>query len=199
MATTAYNRLFNTRITHTFYEKGIGNKDIGVFPTEETALAMKNSNMLFRNDDQGFRVLYKANPNGTAFIPFSNVNLVFGLQLLTLTSFPNFTNLDESPTRKYAAGKILYFTNKSAVTVNSLAYSLIDYLRPSSFTYDFPQTAPVPQDPANTGVLVIKDAANNIVTPAPPPASTGLVSDQNGKFHYPVDFTKMPKGLYKFE
>jgi hypothetical protein len=200
MAGTSYNKLFNTRITHTFYEKGIAKKDIGVFPTEETATTMKNANMLFRMDDQGFRVLYKAQSNGDAFIPFSNLSLVFGLKLLNLTEFPNFTDLNDTVNSKtYTAGKILYFTNRASTIATNLVYSLIDQLKPSSFTYQFPQTAPVPGDTGNTGTIVIKDSANNVVTPAPPPASTGIVSDQNGKFNYPVDFTKMPKGLYTFE
>ncbi|MGZ4118487.1 MAG: hypothetical protein ACXVPY_13440 [Bacteroidia bacterium] len=195
----SYQKLFNTRITHTFYEGGISKNDLAVIPTATTALAMKNSNMLFRNDEEGFRVLYKADDSGNAFIDFKNVRLVFGLQLVNVTSFLNFTNLDDSINSKtYSAGKILYFKNfdNSLNTQGSnLFYSLIDYLRPVVFTYQFPQTASGPSD---LGYIIIKDQAGNVVTPVYPP-STSIIPDNNSGYTYPIDFTKMPKGLYKFE
>jgi hypothetical protein len=200
MAETAditYSRLFNTRITHTFYEGGISQNDLAVVPTNETMLAMKNSKMLFRQDDEGFRILYKSDSLGTAFISFSNVRLVFSLQLLNVMEFLNFTNLDDVVNiNPYSAGKILYFTNIGSTNVNDLSYSLIDYLRPVTFTYQFPQTAILPA--IDYGNIIIKDQIGNIVTPVYP-VPTNIVPDTSNHYSYPIDFTKLPKGLYKFE
>jgi len=195
MAGISYRRLFNTRILHTFYEEGVSKKDLAVIPLDSTASTMKNSNLLFRADEEGFRVLYKAEElSGSPFIAFGNVNLVFALQLLNVNEFLNFTNLGAGA-KTYVAGKIIYFTNRGGVTVNNLSYSLIDYLRPTSFTYQFPQTATGPTDTAN---IIIKDLAGNVVTPIYPP-STLILPDENNKYNYPIDLSKLPKGLYKFD
>ncbi|MFL5764148.1 MAG: hypothetical protein ACJ77K_09420 [Bacteroidia bacterium] len=199
MAGIAYIKLFNALFKHTFYESGISKKDLSVIPTAATADALKNSNMLFRKDDGGFRVLYKGDPiTAVPFIPFDNVRLTFVLQLLNPVEFMNFSDLTDnsvSPPKKYGPGKILYFNNLGTGTASDLNYSLIDYLRPTSFTYRFPQTATGLGDTAN---IIIKDQAGNIVTPLSPP-STLIVPDDNNKYHYPIDFTKLPKGLYTFD
>ena len=92
-----YNRLFNARIAHTFYVSGISKNDLAVVPTSGTLKAMKNSGMLFRMDNEGFRVLYKVTGNtdedGSPFINFTNVPLVFALQLINTNEFLNFTDL----------------------------------------------------------------------------------------------------------
>lgn len=193
----SYQRLFNTKIVHNFYEHSVSKKDLAVVPTVSTGIAMKNSNMLFRNDEGGFRVLYKADEDGDPFIDFRNVRLTFTLQLLNVNEFLNFTNLDDG-SKEYAAGKILYFNNIGSITTSVLDYSLIDYLRPVTFTYTFPMTAKTTPNPVDLGNIIIKDQAGNVVTPDYP-ASTGITADENGNYKYPIDFTKLPKGLYKFE
>src|SRR6218665_1121996 len=93
----SYKRLFNTKVVHDFYVDSISKKDLAVAPTVSTGIAMKNNNMLFRSDESGFRVLYKADDAGDPFIDFSNVRLTFTVQLLNVNEFLNFTNLDDAP------------------------------------------------------------------------------------------------------
>ena len=199
MGTTAYNRLFNIQVVHNFYVDNVSKKDLAFAPTRSTIIAMKNSNMLFRNEEGGFRVLYKVDDTNAPFINFSNVRLVFALQLLNINEFFNFSDLNDTVNMKnYSAGKILYFTNIGNTGINDLSYSLIDYLRPVTFTYQFPQTAIAPNPSTDFANIIIKDQGNNPVTPVYPP-STGIAPDASNQYHYPIDFTKLPKGLYKFE
>ncbi|MCW3084470.1 MAG: hypothetical protein JWP12_1836 [Bacteroidetes bacterium] len=191
MAGIAYNKLFSTQIVHDFYADNLSKRDLAVVPTTSTNLAMKNNNMLFRNDASGFRVLYKADSAGAAFVNFSNVRLVFAVQLLNLTQFLNFTNLGDG-VLNYTAGKILYFTNRGSVTTSNLTYSLLDFLRPATFTYQFPQTT------GTVGYIKITNDANVDVTPVTPDPNT-ILPDASNRFFYPVDLSKLPKGLYKFE
>ena len=191
MAGIAYNKLFNTQIVHDFYADNLSKRDLAVVPTTSTNLAMKNNNMLFRADGSGFRVLYKADSTGAAFVNFSNLRLVFAVQLLNLTQFLNFTDLRDG-VLNYTAGKILYFTNKGSVTTSDLTYSLLDFLRPAIFTYQFPQTT------GTVGQITITNDANVDVTPITPDPHT-IMPDASNRFFYPVDLSKLPKGLYKFE
>lgn len=191
MSGLSYTRLFNVQILHNYYADGISRKDLAVLPTAGTALAMKNSSMVFRSGDGGFRVLYKADDTGAPFIDFKNVRLVFTVQLVNINEFMNFTNLDDV-TSAYTAGKILYFTNRGNVKTSELTYSLLDYLRPASFTYQFPQAT------GTTGHLKITNDAGADVTPVSPDPDA-VMPDAANRFFYPVDFTKLPKGLYKFE
>jgi hypothetical protein len=189
MAAVTYRRLFNTRIEHDFYVSGIS-KDLAVFSTSETEGAMKNSKMQFRVDETGFRVLYRVDESNAPFIDFKDVRLVFGLQIKNVTEFLNITTMLPG----YGAGKVVYFNNlNNTETVSLLNVSLIDAVRPPVFTYEFPITA---TNPGQTGTITVTDQNNNNVTLPPP--FTGLVQDSQGRFFYPIDFTKLPKGLYTF-
>jgi hypothetical protein len=189
MAGIAYKRLFNLPVKHNFYVDNLSKKDLVFVPTASTALVMKNANMLFRNDESGFRVLYKTDGSAAAFISFTNARLVFSMQLINPTEFLNVTEL-----LNYTSSKILYFTNRGSITTSALNYSLIDYLRPASFTYTFPQTATGITD---LGSIVITDQAGNIVTPAfPSPIS--IKPNAANQYEYPIDFSLLPRGLYTF-
>lgn len=194
MAGFSYRRLFNTQITHEYYVSGISKKDLAITPTTGAVQLMKNAGMLYRNDESGFRVMYKANDDATPFVNYSNVRLVFAMQLLNITEFLNFTDLKDNDDRQYTAGRILYFTNKHDLAGPSLNYALIDYLRPAMFTYEFPQW-----DGSGTvgSIRIYNDDGNN-VTPAYPDPDN-ILPDDNNHFYYPIDFSKMPKGLYHFQ
>lgn len=189
MAGFNYNRLFNARMVHPFFVSGISKKDLAVLPTRSTAIAMKNSNLLFKKDDEGFRVLYKvkgnSNDDGVPFVPFTNVPLTFAVQLINTNEFLNFTNLTG-----YTPGKLLYFTNRANPVTSVLTLQFLDLLRPSVFTYQFPQIASGPSD---TGTILIKNQAGATVVPLTNVAPSGT------SYFYPVDFSLFPKGLYSFE
>jgi hypothetical protein len=191
MISTVYKKLFNTVIAHDFYVDNISKTDLAVVPTQETMQVMKNNNMLFRTSTDGFRVFYRVETGDTSFVDFSNLRMVFAVQLKNIAGFLNFTNLNDGPTNLYKAGKIVYFTNIGSETTNELTYDLLDYLRPAMFTYQFPQTT------GASGKITITGPDNTDVTPAYPNPNAVPKTSSN-TFVYPVDFTGMPKGIYKF-
>lgn len=189
---TAFKKLFNTQVLHDFYADGKSRNDLAAFPTEETSLIMKNNGMLFRSLNSSINVLYTTADNaGNPFVPFNNLNLVFALQLVNINEFLNFTDLSG-----YTPEKLLYFTNHKTPTsplLNDLDFSLLDYLRPSSFTYVFPQTAA-----SGSGQIVITNEGGDDVTPLYPDP-LNVTPDPTGHFLYPIDFTSLPKGIYNFQ
>jgi len=193
MTGLSYNRLFNAQVVHDFYVDNISRKDLAFAPTGSTSMVMKNNNMIFRNDESGFRVLYKADETDAPFIDFENVRLVFAVQLKNIPGFLNFTKL-----AGYKPGKILYFTNIASPATSMINYSLLDYLRPVTFTYTFPQNAVSALD---FGHIRISNEEGADVTPASPPNPDpdALVPNASLGLSYPVDLRGMPKGVYKFE
>ena len=192
MAGVNYIRLFNTRLEHTFYVDGI-TKDLQVTPTSETMRAMKNSNMLFKADDTGFRVLYRVDDLGAPFIDFKDVKLVFGVTLKNVTEFLNITTL--TTLSGYAPDKIMYIKNTPGATTASLAISFLDYLKSAIFNYEFPQDA---VNAGDNGSIVITNSQGNIVTPSFPDP-TQVKANSAKKWIYPIDFSNMPGGLYTFQ
>ena len=191
-----YKRLFNIAITHDFYTDGIS-RDFDIVPVPGTRSIMKNNRLLFRNDNTGFRVLYQNDP-GTddPFIAFptGGFELRFAMSLKNVNSFQNITILSESGGKKFESGNLIYLTN-TVPTQTELDYSIIDGLKPSSFTYRFPQTGGGPTD---TGHIVIKNENGDDVTPVYPDPDN-VKADTNGDFYYPIDFGLLPPGLYNFE
>jgi hypothetical protein len=192
MAGANYTRLFNTRLEHDFYVSGI-TKDLSVIPTSETVLSMKNSNMLFKMDDTGFRVLYRIDETGNPFIDFTDVKLVFGVQIKNINEFSNITKWASLP--GYAADKMPYFSNIGNLTTPALALSFLDFLKPAKFNYEFPQTA---ANAGDNGSITITNSQGNIVTPSFPDP-TQVKANGSKKWIYPIDFSNMPRGLYEFE
>jgi hypothetical protein len=190
MAGVNYTRLFNTRLEHTFYTGGI-TKDLQIIPTSETLHSMKDANMMFKNDDTGFRVLYRVDDSNDPFIDFKNVKLVFGVQVKNATEFSNITSLSTIP--GYSADKIMYISNMASVTTRNLAITFLDYLKSAIFNYAFPQTG-ISTDTAT--ISIFKDGAD--VTPSFPDPSM-VKANTAGEFSYPIDFSNKPKGLYEFK
>lgn len=191
VASVAYSKLFSMEILHTFYTSGISKRDFAVVPTMDTMQVMKDSNIMFRATDEASVLFYKTTGNaGASFINFSNLRLIFSLNLLNINEFFNFTDLGT-----YSAGKVLYFTNLNAVTNTNLTLTVLDGLRPAIFNYEFPQTATAGTD---TGHIKITNQTGADVTPLTPDPDT-IKPDNQNRFFYPIDFSKLPKGLYNFE
>ena len=75
-----------------------------------------------------------------------------------------------------------------------MTLQFLDFLRPSVFTYQFPQIAGGPSD---IGSIVITNQTGADVTPAYP-VPTNVVPVGTSYF-YPIDFSSLPKGLYNFQ
>lgn len=192
MTSVTYNKLFNVRVRNSFYADANGKNDFAVAPTLPCAQAMRNGNMVFKPDNEGFRVYYKVDGSGNPFVNINNSRLIFGVQLVNTAGFLNYTDLNVGG-NVYASGKFVYFTNKSAPATSLLSYSLLDQLRPSVFTYQFPT-----QTTAGTGHIIIKNENDVVVTPTYPNPNT-ITPDAAKRYFYPIDFSAMPAGLYKFE
>lgn len=188
-----FKKLFNIEILHDYYTDGIC-RDFEVFPLALTNQLMQNNRLMFKNDNKGFRVLYRSEPGSEVpFIAFSDFDLKFGLKLKSRGSFENITNLNDTVDGKeYDAGNILFFKNTTQDAV-PLDYDILDALQPSSFTYRFIQTA----SPGDNGVITISNEAGADVTPTYPDPSA-VKADADGNLFYPIDFSKMPAGQYKF-
>ncbi len=192
MASVNYIKLFNTRLEHDFYVSGI-TKDLEITPTIETRLAMKNSNMLYRADDTGFRVLYRVDDSGNPFVDFKDVKLVFGATHKNATEFLNITKL--TALSGYAPDKVLYFYNIGSEGSTNLNFAFLDFLKSAIFNYEFPQNA---ANAGDNGSIIIKNSVGNVVTPSFPDP-TQVKANTALKWIYPIDFSNMPSGLYEFE
>lgn len=192
MTGVTYNKLFNVRVRNSFYANANGKNDFAIAPTQPAQQAMRNGNMVFKLDDEGFRIYYKVDSLGNPFVNINNTRLIFGAQLINTAGFLNYTDLTIGG-NAYGSGKLVYFTNKTAPANSLLSCSVLDQLRPSVFTYQFP-----PQLTAGTGHIVIKNENDVVVTPASPDPNT-IAPDAARQYFYPIDFSGMPPGLYKFE
>lgn len=146
MITINYNRLFNLRLAHNYYEGGKG-RGIVLEPTRDTLAKLGGGNMLFKRLPYGITVLYRALADEvTPMVAFdSDTTFTFSLKVENKAEFLNITNLDEpSPsTTKYRSGNLLYFSNDPASasidpeSPEVITHQLLDSLRNKLFTYNF--------------------------------------------------------------
>ncbi|MGD9928909.1 MAG: hypothetical protein AB7U05_02725 [Mangrovibacterium sp.] len=200
----SYQRLFNLTVGHTYFKDGF-DRFVRLYPTAETEALLKNGKMLFKRLPHGATVLYRTTLDEiTPFVqPGNDQRFVFVLKTDQVAGVLNLTNLDESISRKYGAGNILYFTNlpESASTNSAnpeiITHTLLDSLRGQLFTCQFsvsgnPATVLFRvTDAAGTPVSAGKDANGN-----PLPTSLGLSINSENLFTVSVDLRQKPKGRY---
>lgn len=179
-------------ILHDFYIGGLS-KDIRVVPTPATAMLIKNARLRFREVPKGYAVVYRAiDDSGTPYLDM-NEDLRFTFALfagadpkVTLNEFLKFTNFDESPSKPYRSGNVIFF--KDTGTGGLLDYELLDAIRPEIFTYSF--------NLSTAGAVDLKVLDENAVEVI---EELDLVDDGNDNYRVPVDFSKLPKGKYTFQ
>lgn len=186
-----FKTLFTVAINHSFYVDRIS-RDFDITPLSDTAKLLKDNRLLFRNDDEGFRVLYRSvDESELPFLSFEDLDLKFALTLKEKSGrFENITELNDTG-ETYRSGDLVYFSNTVQLD-HPLEYSLINELRPATFTYQFPQEG------GTNGVIAITNEAGTDVTPTEPDPSA-VAPDAAGNFFYPIDFEDLPSGLYTFE
>jgi hypothetical protein len=192
----SYKKLIDVTVDHDFYENGIS-KDLQFLPTIETQQLFASNKLKFRETNSGFETWFKSLNKIDPIFPFDDMRFTFGLQIgATINTskavFVNITDLDESPSKKYAAGKFPFFTNSSG----SLVYELLDGLKAALFTYEFPFTGAV------AGTLTVTDAegvevdvlfdtdGNPIAQPYP------VTPTDDDAYLQQVDFRQLPPGKY---
>jgi hypothetical protein len=161
-----YNRLFNLRLAHTYYENERG-RGLQLQPTGDTLRILRGGNMMVKTIPYGITVLYRATDDEvTPLVSLpDDLTLTFSLKAENKAEFFNITDLDESPTRTFSASDILYFTNDPAAASNDpdnpeeITHVLLDGTKNSLFTYEFG----LGSSPAEV-LMRVSDADGNLVS-----------------------------------
>ena len=202
-----YTRLFNLSLYHDYYERGIA-KDLFLEPTLETKAFIRGGRMLFKNIPKGGTVLYRTlSDEITPFVDKGpEARLKFSLSVNNLSEFLNITDLNESVSRTFKSGNVIYLRNDPTTpssdpdTPEDLSYELLDFLESRLFTYAFTVdpalTAPgdvdlTVTDETNTAVSVGKD-----VNGLPFPTTLTVARDTEGNYSQQIDLRELPKGKY---
>ena len=188
MSSIAYKKFFSVNVTHDFYTSGFS-KDFSISPTAKTRDKIQDQRLIFRQLATGVKMFYRSvsRLDSNPFLPIADGVYSFALTLKNKLEFINITELDESPTNKYAAGKIVYIRNTNTIT-NGLTTELLNRLMPEQFTYDFviPDVADV--------ILNILDFGGTPVFTSDP-----LTADDDGVFHVPVNLQEFGSGKYTLQ
>ena len=197
----SYKLLVRVRLLHSYYTNGIA-QDFTVVPVPETVRWLKDNNMLFRNDDTGFRIFYTADTGSTLLEPFTSFEaerLRFMLILNDPGRFFNITDLTIEG-HPYKPGNILEFVNKG---VNlDFDKQLILKSEPQVFTYQFPQQSGASSDIGKLEVFNERGEQVAIGNSDPEihyPNPDEILPDANNNFVYPMDLTGYPTGIYRFK
>ena len=211
MINIIYQRLFNLKVTHTFYKSGLA-KGVKLVPTSETAELLLNGKMLLKYLPHQMTVLYRGR-NETPPVdppnPFIDLGkdfkLTFALSVANKSEFVNITDLDSGPDT-YQSGQILYFKNDpaSADSPEVISHTLIDSLRSSLFTYPFALAAAtgdvdfillkINDDGTETKVPTGKDVDGNDL-----PLEFTLKQFTDNSYSHSVDARNLTFGRYKIK
>lgn len=185
--------MFRVEINHDYYTNGIS-RDFEIFPTQETAAWIHRNNMIYRRDDNGFRVYYtKDSSSSVPFTSFDAEQLRFMLILKNKEIFFNITDLNIGGI-DYSSSQL--FLAKNDAFEEELELSLIDGVRPFVFSYTFPQIAVTPA--TDIGQIEVIDPLGRDVTPSSPDPEE-VKPNPEGVFTYPIDLTSYPRGEYVFK
>lgn len=204
MVNINYTRLFNLRMTHNYFDD---NTPQGLFlkPASRTLWRFAGAKMLFKPISTGLTVLYRAEDDGvTAFVDLERTQrFTFLLTSSNRPEFQNITKLDVSPTDRFTAGRLLYFTNdpanasSDADSPEELFHSLIDGTRNSLFSYTFSL-----ETPPNEALLRITGPEGNTL-PAGTTADGSFLpdpltvsKDDDDLFRQQIDLRLRSRGLY---
>jgi hypothetical protein len=190
MSSIAYKKLFSVNFAHNFYASGFS-KEFSISPTVKTRAKIQDQRLVLRQLATGMKLFYRSvsQADPTPFLPIDNGVYSFALTLKNKLEFINVTELDESPSNKYSAGKILYIRN-TTTTTNGISTELLNRLMPEQFTYDFAIASPV-----NVKIKILDYSGATVYT-----SPIALVPDDTGtRFHVPVDLSISGPGKYTIE
>ena len=199
-----YKRIFNLVLGHDYFMDGY-DRFVDVSPTAETENKLKNGKMLFKTLPHGITVLYRAGDDETT--PFVNLGqdqlFTFVLNSGNIPGLQNITNLDESHSKTFKTGNILYFKNSPANASSNknnpeiLSYEIIDSLRSRAFDYKFSisgnpaSVKMVVTDSSGTAVSVGKDGNGN-----PLPTTLPISINSTNSFEQQIDLSTFTKGRF---
>ncbi len=199
-----YKRILNLTIGHNYFKDGF-DQFVTLHPTAATDELLRNGKMLFKRLPNGITVLYRTLDDETS--PFveldKNQHFIFVIKSENKTGLLNITDFDESLSRTFRAGNIVYCTNNPAnVSSNKnnpeiLTHEIIDSLRGLLFTYSFTITG----NPA-TVRLIVTDADGTPVSAGkdangiPLPTNLQLSISNNNTFSQQIDLRDLQRGRY---
>jgi len=199
-----YKRILNLTIGHSYFKDG-ADRFVTLNPTAATEDLLRNGKMLFKRLPSGVTILYRTLDDESA--PFvelkKNQRFTFALKSGNINGLLNITDLDESLSRTYNTGNVVYFTNNPAnVSSNKnnpeiLTHEIIDSLRGPLFTSQFIITGNpaavrmIVTDATGTPVSVGKDAYGNSF-----PTNLLLSSSKNNTFTQQVDLRDLQRGRF---
>ena len=200
-----YKRILNLIVGHDYFTDGF-DRFATLNPTAETKALLRNGKMLFKKLPHGVTVLYRTlDDESTPFIDLAkDQHFIFILKPENINGLLNVTDLDESVSRPYNTGNIVYFTNNPANATSNknnpeiLSHEIIDTLRSPLFTYRFsidtnPATVKIiVTNAAEAPVSIGKDADGN-----PLPETISLSICANNTFEQQVDLRDYEKGRYR--
>jgi len=204
MVSINYNRLFNLRISHDYFENGKAG-GLNLHPTRATRSILRGGNMLFKTIPLGITVLYRAQDDEvTPFVELSaDLKLTFVLRVENKAEFLNISDLDESPSKKYRSSNILHFSNDpSSASIDAdspepVTHELLDSLRNALFTYAFTL-----ETPPSEVLLRVRNSGGDLVSVgktaegAPLPTTLTLELNDDGSYSQQVDLRAQPAGTY---
>ncbi len=200
-----YNRLLNLITGHDYFADGF-NRFVTLHPSTRTEKLFRNGKMLFKKLPHGIAVLYRTLDDGTTpFIALEKDQIfTFVLKSENKAILQTITDLDESPSRQFKTGNIVYFNNNPANASDRknnpeiLSKKIIDSLRSPLFTYQFS----LPGNPSSVKIIVAdasgnpvsvgKDAAGN-----PLPKTLELSADGNNVYRQQIDLRNLPRGRFQ--
>jgi hypothetical protein len=206
MISINYTRLFNLRMTHTYFSD-LQASGLKLRPTRSTTRLLKGANMLFKTIPNGVVILYRAGSD--EITPVINLppdqTFTFVLIAENPAEFQNITKLDVAPDDKFLSTSILHFTNDpnnatgDAENPEELVHSLIDSKKNSLFSYLFNlETSPNDVLLRITGPdgATVSAGKNADGTPMSDPLS--ITKSDDNMYRQQVDLRQRPAGLYTF-
>lgn len=199
-----YKRILNLTIGHNYFKDGF-DRFVTLHPTAATDELLRNGKMLFKRLPNGITILYRTlDDESTPFVELEkNQHFTFVLKSGNINGLMSITDFDESLSRTFGAGNVVYYTNNPAsVSVNRsnpeiLTYEIIDSLRGPLFTYQFtlngnPATVRmIVTDAEGNPVSVGKDTNGNFL-----PTTLQLSISSNSTFSRQVDLRDLQRGRY---
>ena len=200
-----YKRILNLTVGHSYFKDG-SDRFVKIYSSSATEQLLKNGKMLFKRLPNGITILYKTlDDETTPFVKLENdQHFIFILKTANKSGLLNITDLDESLSRPFGTGKIVYYTNNPVNASSNknnpeiLSHEIIDSLRGPLFTYQFsidgnPSTVKIiVSNSEGTAISVGKDTDGN-----PIPETVTLSISSNNLFEQQIDLRDYSRGRYQ--
>lgn len=202
-----YKRILNLIVGHNYFKDGL-DRFVTLYPTTATESLLRNGKMLFKRLPNGITILYKTlDDETTPFVELEkNQRFTFILKTENIHGLLNITDLDESPSRLYGSGKIIYFTNNPANPSHNsnspeiLTNEILDSVKGPLFTTQFS----ISGNPASVKMIVTDNAGNPVSVGKDGngvalPTTISLSINSNNTFEQQIDLRNYQRGRYQIE